>query len=67
MLYAFALLLPDGNLRPYHLIGPSFLRVCSVFLLKVKFLTVSQEEGKDAKPMVDLKVRYGFQDTLARG
>lgn len=28
---------------------------------------ISQEEGKDAKPMVDLKVRDGFQDTLARG
>ena len=67
MLYTFALLLPAANLRPYHLIGPSSLRVYSVFLLKVRFLTVSQEEGKDAKLMVDLKVRDGFQDALARG
>lgn len=39
---------------------------CILFLLKVRFLMVSQEEGKDVKLMVELKVGDGFRDTLAR-
>lgn len=37
-----------------------------MFLLKVKFLMVSQEEGIDRKPMVKCKVRSDFQDSPAQ-
>lgn len=37
-----------------------------MILLKVKCLVISKEEGEDAKLMMELKVRDGFQVTSAQ-
>lgn len=60
------LLLSAGNVRHDHLIGPGTLRVCSVFLLKVRCLVIFQDKGEDAKLMVKLKVRMVFKPPQLR-
>ena len=60
------LFLTAGNVRYHYGIGPGSWRMCSTFLLKVKCLLISQEEGEDAKLMMEVKVRDGFQATPAQ-